>query len=61
MGPHLAGFARMTPLLHGNDARERIDARDQTVDQESDAIEGVTTECCRSVGRSSRRARGRNF
>jgi hypothetical protein len=42
MGPHLAGFAHMTPLLHGNDAHARFDARDQTVDRDSDAIEGAT-------------------
>ena len=32
----------MTPLLHGNDAHARFDARDQTVDRDSDAIEGAT-------------------
>ena|SRR6188768_4090079 len=50
MGPHLAGFARMTPLLHGNDARARLDARDQSVDRDSDAIEGATTRAIAATG-----------
>ena len=40
----------MTPLLHGNDARARLDARDQSVDRDSDAIEGATTRAIAATG-----------
>jgi hypothetical protein len=46
MGPRLSGFARMTPLLHGNG----FDARDQTVDRDADAIEGAVTRAVAATG-----------
>ena len=50
MGPHLADFARMTPLLRGYDARARFDAIDQTVDRDADAIEGAATRAVAALG-----------